>query len=54
MVPGWERSVLLEHLSSLSDYQVAVFAVYRNAASEALRGSASTRTWGPYADAEAR
>uniref|UniRef100_A0A3Q2Z6X3 Collagen, type XIV, alpha 1b n=1 Tax=Hippocampus comes TaxID=109280 RepID=A0A3Q2Z6X3_HIPCM len=39
------RSVLLEHLSSLSDYQVAVFAIYRNAASEALRGSASTRTW---------
>ncbi|XP_019724357.1 collagen alpha-1(XIV) chain-like isoform X1 [Hippocampus comes] len=42
VVPGWERSVLLEHLSSLSDYQVAVFAIYRNAASEALRGSAST------------
>ncbi|XP_077403873.1 collagen alpha-1(XIV) chain-like isoform X2 [Vanacampus margaritifer] len=42
VVPGWERSVLLEHLSSLSEYQVAVFAVYRSAASEALRGSATT------------
>ncbi|XP_077447022.1 collagen alpha-1(XIV) chain-like [Stigmatopora argus] len=42
VVPGWERSVLLDHLNSLSEYQVAVFAVYRNAASEALRGSATT------------
>ncbi|XP_061617020.1 collagen alpha-1(XIV) chain-like isoform X3 [Phyllopteryx taeniolatus] len=42
VVPGWERSVLLDHLSSRSEYQVAVFAVYRSAASEALRGSATT------------
>ncbi|XP_061680396.1 collagen alpha-1(XIV) chain-like [Syngnathoides biaculeatus] len=42
VVPGRERSVLLDHLSSLSEYQVAVFAVYRGAASEALRGGAAT------------
>ncbi|XP_057684257.1 collagen alpha-1(XIV) chain-like [Corythoichthys intestinalis] len=42
VVSGWERSVLLDNLNSLSEYQVAVFAIYRNAASEALRGSATT------------
>ncbi|XP_037119602.1 collagen alpha-1(XIV) chain-like [Syngnathus acus] len=42
VVPGSEHSVLLDHLSSLSEYQVAVFAVYRSTASEALRGSATT------------
>ena len=40
---GSETSVVLEHLSSLTEYQLAVFAVYANEASEALRGSETTR-----------
>ncbi|XP_054620763.1 collagen alpha-1(XIV) chain-like isoform X1 [Dunckerocampus dactyliophorus] len=42
VVPGTESTVLLDHLNSLTEYQLAVFAVYRSAASEALRGSATT------------
>nr|XP_061786873.1 collagen alpha-1(XIV) chain-like isoform X1 [Nerophis lumbriciformis] len=42
VVPGTESSVSLDHLNSLTEYQLAVFAVYRSAASEALRGSATT------------
>ncbi|XP_059920806.1 collagen alpha-1(XIV) chain [Gadus macrocephalus] len=42
VVDGGESSVLLEHLSSQTLYEVAVFAVYATAASEALRGSADT------------
>uniref|UniRef100_A0A8C2X9R8 Collagen, type XIV, alpha 1b n=1 Tax=Cyclopterus lumpus TaxID=8103 RepID=A0A8C2X9R8_CYCLU len=42
VVPGAQSAVELDHLNSLTEYQVAVFAVYRSAASEALRGSATT------------
>lgn len=43
MVQGTENSVELNYLNSLTEYQVAVFAIYRSSASEALRGSATTR-----------
>lgn len=43
MVQGTESSVELNFLNSLTEYQVAVFAVYHSSASEALRGSATTR-----------
>lgn len=43
VVDGSETSVVLQHLSSLTEYQLAVFAVYANEASEALRGSVTTR-----------
>ena len=43
VVDGSETSVVLQHLSSLTEYQLAVFAVYANEASEALRGSETTR-----------
>ncbi|KAF7653979.1 hypothetical protein LDENG_00076160 [Lucifuga dentata] len=42
VVQGTENSVILNYLNSLTEYQVAVFAVYRSSASEALRGSATT------------
>uniref|UniRef100_A0A3Q2NTM2 Collagen type XIV alpha 1 chain n=1 Tax=Fundulus heteroclitus TaxID=8078 RepID=A0A3Q2NTM2_FUNHE len=42
VVVGTENSVELTYLNSLTEYQVAVFAVYRSSASEALRGSATT------------
>ncbi|XP_049457392.1 collagen alpha-1(XIV) chain-like isoform X2 [Epinephelus fuscoguttatus] len=42
VVHGTENSVELSYLNSLTEYQVAVFAVYRSSASEALRGSATT------------
>ncbi|XP_033980674.1 collagen alpha-1(XIV) chain-like isoform X3 [Trematomus bernacchii] len=42
VVHGTENSVELNYLNSLTEYQVAVFAVYRSSASEALRGSATT------------
>lgn len=42
MVQGSETSVELDYLNSLTEYQVAVFSVYRSSASEALRGSATT------------
>lgn len=40
---GTETSALLEDLSSLTQYEIAVFAVYTASASEALRGSETTR-----------
>lgn len=43
VVDGSETSVVLQHLNSLTEYQLAVFAVYANEASEALRGSETTR-----------
>ncbi|XP_047460878.1 collagen alpha-1(XIV) chain [Mugil cephalus] len=43
VVQGTENSVELNYLNSLTEYQVAVFAIYRSSASEALRGSATTR-----------
>ncbi|MED6278607.1 hypothetical protein CHARACLAT_025645, partial [Characodon lateralis] len=42
VVVGTENSVELTYLNSLTEYQVAVFAVYRSSASDALRGSATT------------
>uniref|UniRef100_A0A8D3D0X4 Collagen alpha-1(XIV) chain-like n=1 Tax=Scophthalmus maximus TaxID=52904 RepID=A0A8D3D0X4_SCOMX len=42
VVGGAVSSVELNYLNSLTEYQVAVFAVYRSSASEALRGSATT------------
>uniref|UniRef100_H3CW87 Collagen type XIV alpha 1 chain n=1 Tax=Tetraodon nigroviridis TaxID=99883 RepID=H3CW87_TETNG len=42
VVDGSETSVVLDHLSSLTEYQLAVFAVYATEASEALRGSETT------------
>ncbi|XP_045900552.1 collagen alpha-1(XIV) chain [Micropterus dolomieu] len=42
VVDGSETSVVLQHLSSFTKYQLAVFAVYANEASEALRGSETT------------
>lgn len=43
VVDGSETAVVLQHLSSHTEYQLAVFAVYANEASEALRGSETTR-----------
>ncbi|XP_035987117.1 collagen alpha-1(XIV) chain isoform X1 [Fundulus heteroclitus] len=42
VVAGGETSVVLQQLSSLTEYQLAVFAVYTDEASEALRGSETT------------
>ncbi|KAL6100252.1 col14a1 [Pungitius sinensis] len=42
VVQGAENAVELSYLNSLTEYQLAVFAVYRSSASEALRGSATT------------
>ncbi|XP_074510263.1 collagen alpha-1(XIV) chain isoform X2 [Sebastes fasciatus] len=42
VVDGSETSVVLEHLSHQTEYQLAVFAVYANEASKALRGSETT------------
>ncbi|XP_046874496.1 collagen alpha-1(XIV) chain-like isoform X4 [Hypomesus transpacificus] len=42
VVPGTETTVTLSYLNSLTEYQVAVFAIYASSASEALRGSATT------------
>ncbi|KAF7654725.1 hypothetical protein LDENG_00065820 [Lucifuga dentata] len=42
VVDGSENSVMLQHLSSQTVYQLAVFAVYASAASEALRGLETT------------
>ncbi|KAF0024142.1 hypothetical protein F2P81_022944 [Scophthalmus maximus] len=44
VVGGAVSSVELNYLNSLTEYQVAVFAVYRSSASEALRGSATTQS----------
>ncbi len=43
VVGGTENSVVLQNLNSLTEYEIAVFAVYRSAASDALRGSEITR-----------
>ncbi|XP_044192655.1 collagen alpha-1(XIV) chain isoform X2 [Thunnus albacares] len=42
VVQGTQNSVELNYLNSLTEYQVAVFAIYHSSASEALRGSATT------------
>ncbi len=43
VVGGTESSVVLQNLNSLTEYEIAVFAVYLSAASDALRGSEITR-----------
>lgn len=43
VVGGTENSVVLQNLNSLTEYEIAVFAVYRSAASDALRGNEITR-----------
>ncbi|XP_041104554.1 collagen alpha-1(XIV) chain-like isoform X4 [Polyodon spathula] len=42
VIDGTENTVVLKNLMSLTEYQIAVFAVYTNAASEGLRGSETT------------
>ncbi|XP_041941676.1 collagen alpha-1(XIV) chain isoform X3 [Alosa sapidissima] len=42
VVDGSESSVLLTNLHALTEYAIAVFAVYASASSEALRGSQTT------------
>nr|XP_055076682.1 collagen alpha-1(XIV) chain isoform X1 [Misgurnus anguillicaudatus] len=42
VVNGDENSVMLDYLNSLTEYEIAVFAIYSNSASEALRGSETT------------
>ncbi|TRY54520.1 hypothetical protein DNTS_033389 [Danionella cerebrum] len=42
VVDGTENSVVLQNLNSLTEYAIAVFAVHRSAASDALRGSEIT------------
>ncbi|KTG31096.1 hypothetical protein cypCar_00004719, partial [Cyprinus carpio] len=42
VVGGTKNSVVLQNLNSLTEYEIAVFAVYRSAASDALRGSEIT------------
>uniref|UniRef100_A0A8C8LYF2 Collagen, type XIV, alpha 1b n=1 Tax=Oncorhynchus tshawytscha TaxID=74940 RepID=A0A8C8LYF2_ONCTS len=42
VVQGTVDTVVLNYLLSLTEYQVAVFAIYASSASEALRGSATT------------
>ncbi|CAB1320950.1 unnamed protein product, partial [Coregonus sp. 'balchen'] len=45
VVQGTVDTVVLNYLLSLTEYQVAVFAIYASSASEALRGSATTSRW---------
>lgn len=47
VVGGSESTAVLKNLMSLTEYQIAVFAVYSNAASEGLRGTETTRKY-PY------
>lgn len=42
VVQGTVDTVVLNYLLSLTEYQVAVFAIYASSASEALRGSTTT------------
>ncbi|XP_072906324.1 collagen alpha-1(XIV) chain isoform X2 [Hemitrygon akajei] len=42
VVDGTESTALLQNLMSLTEYQIAVFAIYTKAASEGLRGAATT------------
>lgn len=45
MVDGSSSTAVLKNLMSLTEYQIAVFAVYSNAASEGLRGTETTRKY---------
>ncbi|KAI4893054.1 hypothetical protein NFI96_005119 [Prochilodus magdalenae] len=42
VVDGSETSTVLDNLSSLTEYEIAVFAIYSASASEGLRGSETT------------
>ncbi|XP_057195961.1 collagen alpha-1(XIV) chain isoform X2 [Triplophysa rosa] len=42
VVGGTENSVVLQNLNSLTEYEIAVFAVYLSSASDALRGNEIT------------
>ncbi|KAJ8291054.1 hypothetical protein GJAV_G00020860 [Gymnothorax javanicus] len=42
VVDGSDNSVVLSHLNPMTEYQIAVFAVYTSTASEALRGTETT------------
>ncbi|KAJ8394654.1 hypothetical protein AAFF_G00044570 [Aldrovandia affinis] len=42
VVDGSENSVVLQYLNSMTEYQLAVFAVYTSVASKAIRGSETT------------
>ncbi|KPP78685.1 hypothetical protein Z043_101799 [Scleropages formosus] len=52
LVDGSENSVVLKALRPHTEYQIAVFAVYPNAASEALRGVETTRALPSVSDLE--
>lgn len=47
VVDGSSSTAVLKNLMSLTEYQIAVFAIYSNAASEGLRGTETTRKY-PY------
>ncbi|XP_072323011.1 collagen alpha-1(XIV) chain isoform X2 [Scyliorhinus torazame] len=42
VVDGTESTAVIQNLMSLTDYQLAVFAIYEKAASEGLRGAVTT------------
>ncbi|XP_069777040.1 collagen alpha-1(XIV) chain isoform X2 [Narcine bancroftii] len=42
VVDGKESNAIIQNLMSLTEYQIAVFAIYTKTASEALRGTATT------------
>lgn len=45
VVDGSISSTVLKNLMSLTEYQVAVFAIYPHTASEGLRGAETTRMY---------
>lgn len=45
VVDGNVSTAVLKNLMSLTEYQIAVFAIYSNAASEGLRGTETTRKY---------
>lgn len=45
VVDGSVSTTVLKNLMSLTEYQIAVFAIYSNAASEGLRGTETTREY---------
>jgi len=45
VVDGSSSTAVLKNLMSLTEYQIAVFAIYSNAASEGLRGTETTREY---------
>lgn len=48
VVDGSSSTAVLKNLMSLTEYQIAVFAIYSNAASEGLRGTETTREYPCY------